>query len=228
MPLLLYQMLLRDLKEKSSGSGSSGSVAAYYTVSFNTNGGSSIANQRIKSGAKAEEPQNPVKEGYVFNGWYTDKQMSIPYDFNNSITKSFTLYAKWTEKESGNNASEWKNPFVDVTENDWFCNSVKYVYESDLMNGVSDTEFAPLSDVTRAMFVTVIYRMENRPPSEPASFGDVESGSYYYAKARCMGKCKRHCFRCFGKRVFAPDENITREQIAAIMYRYARNIKDMM
>lgn len=208
------------LKEKSSGSGSSGSVAAYYTVSFNTNGGSSIASQRIKSGAKAEEPQNPVKEGYVFNGWYTDKQMSIPYDFNNSITKSFTLYAKWTEKESGNNASEWKNPFVDVTENDWFCNSVKYVYESDLMNGVSDTEFAPLSDVTRAMFVTVIYRMENEPPSEPASFGDVESGSYY-EKAVAWASANGIVLGV-SENEFAPDENITREQIAAIMYRYAQ------
>ncbi len=53
-----------------------------------------------------------------------------------------------------------ENPFTDVKENDWFYDSVKYAYENDLMKGISNTEFAPDSEVTRAMFVTVIYRME--------------------------------------------------------------------
>ena len=71
------------------------------------------------------------------------------------------------------------NPFVDVSNNDWFYNSVKYAYENGLMYGVSDTEFAPDGDVTRAMFVTVLYRTEGEPYAENSSFVDVASDSYY-------------------------------------------------
>ena len=72
-----------------------------------------------------------------------------------------------------------ENPFADIHKNDWFYDSVKYAYENGLMKGISNTEFAPDSDVTRAMFVTVIYRMENEPQADRCDFTDVASGSYY-------------------------------------------------
>ena len=203
------------------GSGGGGSGAARYTVSFEVNGGSKVASQTVTRNSVIKEPSIPVRNGFDFAGWYTDQDLKTTYDFSEKVTKSFTLYAKWTEKDNGGTMpdGEWTNPFADIHKNDWFYDSVKYAYENDLMKGVSNTEFAPDSDVTRAMFVTVIYRMEKEPQTAAAAFIDIESGSYYekavaWANANGIvsGVSQEH---------FAPNESITREQMAAIIYRYA-------
>lgn len=115
------------------------------------------------------------------------------------------------------------NWFIDVPENEWYYNSVKYAFEKGLMIGVSDTEFAPDSEVTRAMFVTVLYRMENEPDMSNEifvyPFEDVDAQSWYGSAvywARTNGIVKG-----YSDMEFAPDDNITREQMAAIVYRYA-------
>ena len=163
----------------SGGGGGGGTVRC--TVSFETNGGSKVANQTVTRNSVMKEPTAPSKENFDFDGWYSDKELKTKYDFSEKVTKSFTLYAKWTEKNNGGTMpdGDWKNPFTDIRENDWFYDSVKYAYENDLMKGISDTEFAPSSDITRAMFVTVIYRMEKEPQTESCVFTDVERGSYY-------------------------------------------------
>ena len=68
-----------------------------YTVSFNTDGGTSISDQMVEYEAKAEAPANPVKEGYVFDGWYLDPECTQAYDFDASVTDDVCLYAKWAE-----------------------------------------------------------------------------------------------------------------------------------
>ena len=200
---------------KSSGGNGGGGGNVRYTVSFETNGGNDIASKTVTKNSVIKEPELPIKDGFDFEGWYTDKELKTKYDFTEKVTKNFTLYAKWTEKDNG----EWKNPFTDVKENDWFYASVKYAYENDLMKGISNTEFAPDSEVTRAMFVTVIYRMENEPQTGKCAFTDVESDSYYenaVAWANENGIVSGISEECF-----APNEPITREQMAAIIYRYA-------
>lgn len=200
---------------KSSGGNGGGGGNVHYTISFETNGGNDIASKTVTKNSVIKEPESPIKDGFDFEGWYTDKGLKTKYDFTEKVTKNFTLYAKWTEKDNG----EWKNPFTDVKENDWFYDSVKYAYENDLMKGISNTEFAPDSEVTRAMFVTVIYRMENEPQTGKCAFTDVESGSYYenaVAWANENGIVSGISEDCF-----APNEPITREQMAAIIYRYA-------
>ena len=84
---------------------------------------------------------------------------------------------------------------------------------------MSDTEFAPNSDITRAMFVTVLYRIENEPQTAKAAFIDIESGSYY-EKAVAWASNNGIVFG-ISENQFAPNDNITREQMAAIIYRYA-------
>ena len=79
-------------------SGGGGSSVTTYTVSFNTNGGSSVASSRVNANGKLTKPADPTREGYDFAGWYTDAALTIPYDFNANVTKGLTLYAKWTEK----------------------------------------------------------------------------------------------------------------------------------
>ena len=200
---------------KSSGGSGGGGGNVRYTVSFETNGGNDIASKTVTKNSVIKEPELPIKDGFDFEGWYTDKELETKYDFTEKVTKNFTLYAKWTEKDNG----EWKNPFTDVKENDWFYDSVKYAYENDLMKGISNTEFAPDSEVTRAMFVTVIYRMENEPQTGKCAFTDVESGSYYESAVTWANE--NGIVSGISEDCFAPNEPITREQMAAIIYRYA-------
>ena len=84
-----------NFKKKSSGGGGT----TRYSVSFETNGGSTIAKQTVIRNSKIDEPTIPTKEGFEFEGWYTDKELKTEYDFSNKITKSMTLYAKWSEKD---------------------------------------------------------------------------------------------------------------------------------
>ena len=69
-----------------------------YTVTFNSNGGNAVPNKTVNSGSKLAKPADPVKEGFVFAGWFTDAALTAEYDFDKIVTASFTLYAKWTEK----------------------------------------------------------------------------------------------------------------------------------
>ena len=89
----------------SKNSGGRGSTKRY-TVSFNTNGGNKITSQTVAKDNSAKEPTAPIKENFEFAGWYTDKELTTKYDFTEKVTKSFTLYAKWTEQKQENGGSE--------------------------------------------------------------------------------------------------------------------------
>ncbi len=113
----------------------------------------------------------------------------------------------------------WTNPFEDVKDTDWFFESVKYANINNLMKGVTDTAFSPSTPVTRAMFVTVLHRMEGEPEAQGNTFKDVPEGSYY-EKAVAWAS-ENGIVNGVSADMFAPDNNITREQMAAIIYRYA-------
>ncbi len=110
--------------------------------------------------------------------------------------------------------------FSDVKESDWYYSYVKTVYEKGLMKGISDTEFAPDEKLTRAMFVTILYRMDGEPDAGTSAFTDVEKDSWYEkAVAWANGN---GIVQGVSETEFAPNVNITREQMAAIIYRYAK------
>lgn len=73
--------------------------ATYYDVTFESNGGSEVAPQRVKEGNNVTEPSAPTRKGYEFVGWFSDETLTTAYDFSQPVTEPFTLYAKWTEKE---------------------------------------------------------------------------------------------------------------------------------
>ncbi len=209
---------------------SSGSGTTRYTVKFETNGGSTIKSVTVNRNGKVTEPAEPAKDGFVFDGWYTDKELTKKYDFTSKVTKSFTLYASWSEiiiepdpdtENPGTDDNELKwNPFIDVTENDWFHDVIKKAYLADLVNGTTDTTFTPDGNITRGMFVTILYRAEGEPVAPKLNFTDVAGGQYYcdaIAWANANGIVKG-----VSETEFAPDDNITREQMAAILFRYAK------
>jgi len=111
--------------------------------------------------------------------------------------------------------------FEDVSESDWFCEAVSYVTQKNLMNGVSDTCFAPDDVLTRGMLVTILYRADGEPRADvPSHFKDVDDNAYY-ADAVSWAKMNGIA-NGVSANEFMPDANITREQIAAIVYRYAK------
>lgn len=196
-----------------------GSTIVKYTVKFETNCDSKIENVRVERNKKVEEPKAPVKEGYSFAGWYTDKDCTKAYDFDSKVTSSFTLYAKWEEV-----VEQWKNPFKDVNENQWFYEAVEFANRKSLFNGMSATEFGPDVSMTRAMIVTVLYRWAGEPEvSGVSKFADVVKGSYY-EKALIWAE-KNGIVTGITETEFKPDMEITREQIVAIMFRFANYMK---
>lgn len=110
--------------------------------------------------------------------------------------------------------------FSDVKKSDWYYNYVKTVYEKGLMKGISDTEFAPNEKLTRAMFVTILYRMDGETNANQSAFTDVEKDSWY-EKAVAWASVNG-IVQGVSDIEFAPNTNITREQMAAIIFRYAK------
>ncbi|MEE0749172.1 S-layer homology domain-containing protein [Evtepia sp.] len=111
-------------------------------------------------------------------------------------------------------------PFTDVTEGDWFYDAVRYAYETGLMDGVGDSLFAPNSETTRAQLVTILYRLEGEPEvSGTSGFTDVEADIWYTDAVAWAAQ--NGIVNGVSDTEFAPGDDITREQLAAILYRYA-------
>ena len=112
-------------------------------------------------------------------------------------------------------------PFEDVTTNDWFYDDVAFVYGEGLFAGTSSTAFSPNASMTRAMLVTVLYRLEGKPTVRGRSgFSDVVVNSYY--EDAVTWAADNGIVNGTGTTTFSPDTNVTREQLAAILYRYAQ------
>ena len=109
--------------------------------------------------------------------------------------------------------------FQDVGQNDWFADAVKYVSENKLMNGTSTTAFSPNGNMSRAMLATVLYRMSGETAEARSSFGDVSSSAYYAAAVSWASS--KGIVNGTGADAFSPNASITREQLAAMLYRYA-------
>ena len=111
-------------------------------------------------------------------------------------------------------------PFPDVTEGDWFYDAVRYAYETGLMDGVGDNLFAPNSETTRAQLVTILYRLAGEPePGGDSGFADVAAGTWYTDAVAWAAQ--NGIVNGVSDTEFAPGDDITREQLAAILYRYA-------
>lgn len=198
------------------GSGSSGgSASTTYTLTFETNGGNAISKVTKNKGTTIDLAQYaPTKSGATFEGWYADKGLtkkitSVKLDANT------TVYAKWTETPVSS------LPFGDVKSADWFYNDVKYVYEKGMMAGTAADVFAPNATTTRAMIVTILYRLEGSPAvTGTSAFVDVPAGQWYTDAVNWAAA--NQIVKGTSATTFAPNASITREQMAAILYRYAQ------
>lgn len=187
-----------------------GSAVSQFTIKFETNGGSKIDSVKVERKGILAEPVAPTKEGFDFAGWYTDKELTQKYDFSQEVTKSFTLYAKW-----------FKNPFIDVKKGDWFYEAVMFVFENGITKGVSETEYAPQGKVTRAQFITMLCRAYEIEEMTGDNFADCGDTWYtgYLAAAKQLGISNG-----VGDNMFAPEKEITREEMVTLVYNYLKSI----
>ena len=111
-------------------------------------------------------------------------------------------------------------PFNDVAYTSWYYDAVKFVYDKSIMDGVSYYRFAPDATITRGMVVTMLWRMAGEPYEAAAGFTDVAAGRYYTTAVAWAAK--NGIVEGMTSTTFAPDQAITREQLASILYRYAK------
>lgn len=121
----------------------------------------------------------------------------------------FTIYKK----------PEAPHPFTDVDTESWYQKAVQYCYTNGLMNGVAATEFAPETDTTRAMAVTILYRIQGSPETGAHSFGDVAPDAYY--EDAVAWAAEAGIVKGIGNGLFAPDRAVTREELITMLARYA-------
>ena len=110
--------------------------------------------------------------------------------------------------------------FADVPASAWYCDAVEYVYENGLMSGVSGGRFAPDDTLTRAMLVQTLYAMEGRPAAASAGFADVASGDWYASAVNWAAA--NGVVSGVSETGFGPNNALTREQLALILYRFAQ------
>lgn len=116
---------------------------------------------------------------------------------------------------------EERLPFTDVSKADWFYDAVKYVYDNNIMSGISGDLFSPDLQTTRGMIVTILYRIEGQPKTSGTLFSDVEQGMYYTDAVTWAAA--NGVVSGYGNGGFGPDDMITREQLVSVLYRYAAN-----
>lgn len=142
-----------------------------------------------------------------------------------TVTVTFKEEGKTEDKEETNETEETTTPetvaFSDVSESDWFYKGVSYVVENGMMNGVGENQFAPNAPLTREMLAVVLYNMEKQPESTGVNpFADVKADMWYtdaIVWANANGIVAGYDDSTFGL-----GDSITREQLAAILYRYAQ------
>ena len=199
------------------GGGGYNPPVTYYTLRFETGGGSDIPSVQGTYNTYIDLTKYvPTWRGHAFIGWYSERSLTNKVS-GVCLTKDMTVYAGWRVDE---NPGTGVNPFTDISEKDWFYGDVMFVYENGLMLGTSKTLFSPHETAMRGMMATILWRMEGSPvPKGKNSFTDVEAGKWY-ADA-ITWTAENGIFAGYGKDKFGPDDSITREQLAAIFYRYA-------
>ena len=214
-----------DRNSSSGGGGGSGSSSYAVSVSSVSNGSVTVSPKNASKGATVTITVAP-NEGYELGSLtVTDangNRISLTnagdskYTFTMPSSK-VTVTANFTAVEE---VPEQVGSFTDVNTDDWFAEAVQYMLDNEMMNGTSATTFGPNTTTTRGMIVTILYRLEGEPDAAASSFTDVASNMYYADAINWAAA--NGIVNGITTTTFGPDNAITREQMAAILYRYAQ------
>lgn len=187
----------------SAGEGGSISPSGSVSVAY---GGSKTYSITAGEGYEIEDV---LVDGVSVGAVYT-------YTFEN-VKKAHIIKAVFEKTKS---TVQWENPYADVTDKSWYYDAVRFVSEKGLMIGTSSNVFSPNGGMTRGMFVTVLYRLSRDIGNYTGSFTDVPSGEWYAPSVAWAAQ--NGIAGGVGDNKFAPDAGITREQLAVILYNYAK------
>ncbi len=238
----------KDAPSEGSSGGSSGGGGAgggapaetkQYTITVKAGKGGTVSPETSKVD-KGEDIRFRIKPstGYEIADVLVDtKSVGAvkTYEFEN-VKANHTIEAKFNlikvvakdqdkDKEESKETKEtttesWKNPFNDVNSSDWFYENVKNAVEKGLFKGTTETTFEPNKNLTRGMLVTILYRYAKATDTEKATFVDVNPNEYY--SAPIAWAAKNGYVNGVGENKFEPDSNITRQDLATIIYRYLK------
>ena len=218
-----YELTIRNTTEGTGGGGGGSTTAPEYSVTTPTgveNGTVSVSPEKAQKGETVTIITTP-DEGYTVGEISVkDKNgQTIPLTSAGNGKYTFVMPdSPVTISVSFVEGSEF--PFSDVPENAWFRDAVQYMLDNEMMNGVTATTFGPNTTTTRGMIVTILYRLEGEPDAAASSFTDVASNMYYADAINWAAA--NGIVNGVSEISFAPDNQITREQMAAILYRYAQ------
>ena len=204
----------------------------YYTISVD---GGSHGSVSIEAEPAGTNSYYGIRNEYVYidatpNTGYKVKSVTVVDKYNDSIRvyESSTANRYYFTMPDSNvtvnvefTPRVMSNPFTDVRSTDWFYDAVNYVYSEGIMDGTSVYMFSPNNATSRGMLVTILWRLAGEPVVTGTSFSDVSSSSYYYYAV--LWASKYGIVDGLGNNMFGPDQAITREQFAVILYRYAQH-----
>ena len=206
-------------------SSSSGSTRYTVSVEDTDNGSVEVSPTRASKGSTVTVTVKP-DEGYELDELtVTDKNgESVKLTDKGDGKYTFKMPASKVTVEAVFTAVEPEPeglPFTDVTSGDWFYDAVAYVYDKGMMEGTTDTTFAPTMNLTRSMIAQVLYNLEERPEAPGAAgFPDVAADAWYADAVNWAAA--RGIVKGYDTGAFGPEDSVTREQLAAILYRYAQ------
>lgn len=212
-------------------------ITPEYTLTYVSNGGTNYPPEQYLAGTNVTLDKNPTRIDYAFTGWYLESDCE--HQVNSVIVKkNMEVYAGWEfvgnqdpsdpiivpipNKSCQRDETCPMYPFTDLDVNGWYHDGVHFCIEEDLMKGMSTTEmlFSPGGTTTRAQIVTILWRMENEPiVNYLMQFEDVEAESWYTEAIRWAQSVD--VVEGYGD-TFGPNDPITREQMATILWRYCK------
>ena len=207
------------VQQRSSGGGEPAKPSFPVKIANSGDGVAKVDKSYASAGAKVTITVTPGRNATVQRITVTDEDGErLKLTENRDGTYSFTMpsgTANVYVRFSGSGL-----PFADVPSGSWYYDDVAYVYDTGLMTGLTATAFGPNLSTTRGMIVTILWRMENEPAAKHGCpFADVRRGSYY--EQAIAWASENGIVTGFDASTFAPDRAITREQLAAILFRFA-------
>lgn len=186
----------------------------YYSVKDNRINEELVLEKEVKTigGRISSEIEQKTKDDELYEACKSNTHKLTMSNLNEINSMGWSVFSK--------QAVEGSNLFDDVSMDNWFYDAVKYATEKGIMSGISTTRFEPESEITRAMFVTMLYRLEKEPSTSRVNFKDVPKGSWY--EEAVSWASRKNIANGVTDNTFAPDDKITREQLMTILYRYAK------
>ncbi len=219
--------------KRSGGGGRTGSLKMYDITVENSVGGKVTPSRTTAPSGSSVTLNIQANSGYTLENIVVTDELSktVAIDDKNtfympssnvSVKATFTETADNTENVETNDEKDCpSSTFVDLQQNAWYHQAVDFVLENGLMNGYNSTEFAPNNNISRAQLAQILYNKEGRPAINSNNvFTDVPENEWYADAVNWAAS--KGIVNGYGNGIFAPNDNITREQLAVMLWQYAQ------